>query len=176
MRKWLNVQIQRRIPVLFIISLPLSVCVAAIPAHSSASTRLLCNTVAQYSWAQNCTEQQGDGSPMVQALQAAMEGWNANNGFPCASINIDGNFGSATAGAVECLQDDKGLTDDSKVGPQTWGFLYGLLKHQYTDGNWSYWDTFHHPMYPWFRQWVPSGIWYVEGAAGSGTYTQMDWG
>jgi hypothetical protein len=173
MRSWLPASIKWRVLLPLMISLPLGVGVAAIPTAASAA---LCNTVAQNSWAGNCTEQQGDGSTMVQAIQATVMGWDVANGYPCASINIDSAFGSATTTAVKCYQRNNGLMSDGVVGPSTWASLQGLLKHQTTDGNWVYYDTFHHPTYPWFRQWAPSGIWYVEGSAGSGTYTQMTWG
>jgi hypothetical protein len=175
MRKSVNGRIRLRTPMMLVVSLSLAAFFMAIPTAASAQ---LCQALAQGSWAQNCTEQYGDAGPMVTGIQAAVSGWayNYSNGA-CPTVNIDGTFGTTTRTAVRCYQSHhSGLTVDGIVGPQTWASLQGLLKKQSTDGNWVYYDVFHHPTYPWFRQWAPSGIWYVEdNCAYCGNYEQMTW-
>ncbi len=40
------------------------------------------------------------------------------------TLDVDGNFGQGTLGQVKAFQRQKGLDDDGKVGPGTWGALF----------------------------------------------------
>lgn len=62
-----------------------------------------------------------NGDP-VKALQILLIG----NRYSCGSYGADGDFGSATKGAVEKYQRNNGLTADGIVGPKTWAKLLGL--------------------------------------------------
>lgn len=62
-----------------------------------------------------------NGDP-VKALQILLIG----NNCSCGSYGADGDFGSATKGAVEKYQRNNGLTADGIVGPRTWAKLLGL--------------------------------------------------
>lgn len=58
----------------------------------------------------------------VRALQMLLAGL----GYDLGKRGIDGDFGGATENAVECFQEDNGLTVDGQVGGQTWGKLLGI--------------------------------------------------
>jgi peptidoglycan hydrolase-like protein with peptidoglycan-binding domain len=64
------------------------------------------------------TVRQGSTGPAVQALQVQL----VKHG---SSISTDGDFGSATDGAVRSFQSAHGLTSDGIVGPATWQELLG---------------------------------------------------
>ena len=51
-------------------------------------------------------------------------------GYPCGYA--DGIFGRLTEFAVEQYQDEKGLTVDGVVGPQTWGSLFSEIGQMHT--------------------------------------------
>jgi peptidoglycan hydrolase-like protein with peptidoglycan-binding domain len=55
--------------------------------------------------------------PGVHALQQRLK----DLGF---SVDVDGNFGPGTFGAVSAFQRQKGLGADGKVGPNTWAALF----------------------------------------------------
>ena len=55
----------------------------------------------------------------VRGLQAQLVGY----GY---KIDVDGSYGPATENAVECYQEDNGLTVDGKAGPQTRKHMEGV--------------------------------------------------
>ncbi|WP_445321597.1 peptidoglycan-binding domain-containing protein [Nocardioides sp. GXZ039] len=61
---------------------------------------------------------QGDRGPAVQALQVQLN----KHG---SSLDTDGDFGPATAGAVQAFQSANGLDADGVVGQATWTTLLG---------------------------------------------------
>ena len=64
----------------------------------------------------------GSKGASVKALQILLIG----NGFSCGNCGADGDFGSATDGAVRKFQKAKGIGVDGIVGPATWGKLLGV--------------------------------------------------
>lgn len=64
----------------------------------------------------------GSKGKSVRALQLLLIG----NNCSCGSYGADGDFGSATKGAVEKYQRNNGLTADGVVGPKTWAKLLGM--------------------------------------------------
>lgn len=66
--------------------------------------------------------QKGSKGETVKALQILLIG----NGFSCGSYGSDGDFGSATDGAVRKYQKAKGIGVDGIVGPMTWAKLLGV--------------------------------------------------
>lgn len=61
----------------------------------------------------------GSTGESVKALQILLIGL----GYSCGKCGADGDFGSGTENAVECFQEDNGLTVDGQVGGQTWAAL-----------------------------------------------------
>ena len=74
--------------------------------------------------ADSCLPELAKGSKgkSVRALQLLLIG----NNCSCGSYGADGDFGSATKGAVEKYQRNNGLTADGVVGPKTWAKLLGM--------------------------------------------------
>lgn len=74
----------------------------------------------------------GDSGPTVEAIQYLLrqnganggENDNGSNDNDDGRIQVDGDFGGQTDGAVRSFQRDKGLTVDGIVGPETWGALF----------------------------------------------------
>lgn len=64
----------------------------------------------------------GDKSETVRAAQLLLIG----RGFRCGPWGADGEFGSATYGAVYQFQRARGLQIDGVIGPETWAALLGL--------------------------------------------------
>jgi hypothetical protein len=64
----------------------------------------------------------GSKGESVKALQILLIG----NGFSCGSYGTDGDFGSATDGAVRKFQKAKGIGVDGIVGKDTWSKLLGV--------------------------------------------------
>lgn len=68
----------------------------------------------------------GDGvsnpSEIVRAAQLLLIG----RGFRCGPWGADGEFGSATYGAVYQFQRARGLATDGEIGPMTWARLLGI--------------------------------------------------
>ena len=85
----------------------------AAPAPEKVETPVKCDLPELY---------KGCKGKSVRALQILLIG----NNCPCGSYGADGDFGSATKGAVEKYQRNNGLTADGVVGPKTWAKLLGL--------------------------------------------------
>jgi len=66
--------------------------------------------------------QKGSKGNSVKALQILLIG----NGYSCGSYGADGDFGSATDGAVRKFQKDKCIGVDGIVGTDTWSKLLGV--------------------------------------------------
>lgn len=64
----------------------------------------------------------GSKGASVKALQTLLIGY----GYSCGSYGADGDFGSATDGAVRKYQKDKGLTVDGIAGKNTMSSLLGV--------------------------------------------------
>lgn len=64
----------------------------------------------------------GSEGASVMALQILLIGY----GYSCGKAGVDGDFGSGTENALECFQEDNGLTADRKCGPKTWAKLLGM--------------------------------------------------
>ena len=68
----------------------------------------------------------GDGvgkpSEIVRSAQLLLIG----RGFRCGPWGADGEFGSATYGAVYLFQRARGLATDGVIGPETWAWLLGI--------------------------------------------------
>lgn len=69
----------------------------------------------------------GSTGDSVKALQILLKGY----GYDLGKWGADGDFGSATENAVECFQEDNGLTADGEVGGQTWAKLLGINESNY---------------------------------------------
>ena len=73
------------------------------------------------------TLRQGDGigcpNECVRAAQFLLIG----RGFRCGPWGADGEFGSATYGAVYQFQRAKGIAVDGVIGPESWGALLGVI-------------------------------------------------
>src|SRR5262249_38940660 len=83
---------------------------------------------------------------------------------PDCYVNQDGIFGPETVAAVKCFQRHNGLTVDGVVGPQTWTKMHGSLVKGGGVCDPNAWCNYIAAIYA-FRQWVPSGIWYVQSQA-----------
>lgn len=69
----------------------------------------------------------GSTGETVETLQILLKGRGYDLGtYGPKKDGIDGDFGGATENAVECFQEDNGLTVDGDVGGQTWAALLGL--------------------------------------------------
>jgi Putative peptidoglycan binding domain len=81
----------------------------------------------------------------------------------------DGIFGANTEHAVECFQNQHNLSPDGTVGSGTWAALQKTLTADPPDGNWYYYQTseYDDPGFVGFREWGPSGRWYVIDLAGN---------
>lgn len=68
----------------------------------------------------------GDGvgkpSEIVRSAQLLLIG----RGFRCGPWGADGEFGSATYGAVYLFQRDRGLATNGEIDPKTWAWLLGI--------------------------------------------------
>ena len=64
----------------------------------------------------------GSRGESVRAMQILLIGY----GYSCGKAGVDGDFGSGTENALECFQEDNGLTVDCKCGPKTWAKLLGM--------------------------------------------------
>jgi putative peptidoglycan binding protein len=158
-----------RVVLLLAIALPLGM-VATAPGTASARS---CNTTATYNWSNNCTVSEGNASNMVEAIQRVVSLYGIAHSYPaCDPGTIDGIFGTNTFNAVECFQRHTGLSVDGIVGPNTWGKLQSQLAKVQCDGDWCYYDDPNVIPSSYFRQWAPSGVWYVYGL--NGTYVQMN--
>ena len=65
---------------------------------------------------------EGDKGETVRAAQILLIG----RGFRCGPWGADGDFGSATFGAVYWFQQGRGLEQDGIIGPKTWAALLGV--------------------------------------------------
>lgn len=65
----------------------------------------------------------GNPSEIVRAAQLLLIG----RGFRCGPWGADGEFGSATYGAVYQFQRARGLSVDGVIGPETWAALLGVI-------------------------------------------------
>ena len=142
--------------------------ITAVITNPGTALARTCNTVATGDWSFNCTLQQGADSDMVVAIQLA-----ATLESPPCFPNVNGTFDENTTDEVVCFQNAMGLSPDGIVGPLTWEALQDELFHVDTDGNWSYWSYTgfcDSTSCAAFRQWVPSGIWYVK----FNTFEQMN--
>lgn len=128
--------------------------VLVAPGTALAVSPAACNTTATSSWTNNCTVSPGNISNMVVAIQYVVSGACGGSG-----LTIDGDFGASTEHAVMCFQNQHGLTPDGIVGPNTWGKLQNQLTPASVMGNWAYFNA--NGQGAVFRQWIPSGIWYV---------------
>lgn len=66
----------------------------------------------------------GDEGEAVRALQILLIG----RGYGCGRWGADGEFGTATEGAVKAAQHDAGIEEDGVAGPDTMGYLLGLME------------------------------------------------
>lgn len=66
----------------------------------------------------------GDEGAAVEALQILLIG----RGYGCGRWGADGEFGSATEGAVKAAQHDAGIEEDGVAGPDTFSYLLGLME------------------------------------------------
>lgn len=64
----------------------------------------------------------GDEGAAVEALQILLIG----RGYGCGRWGADGEFGSATEGAVKAAQHDAGIEEDGVAGPDTFSYLLGV--------------------------------------------------
>ncbi|MFM9368572.1 peptidoglycan-binding protein [Streptomyces sp. Da 82-17] len=94
---------------------PASAGTTAASATTTASTAV---STAASSWP---TLEEGASGAEVTALQHLLVAGGR-------SLDVDGRFGPATAGAVEAYQKAKGLSVDGVVGPDTWGKLTPTLR------------------------------------------------
>lgn len=162
-----------RLALLLAVALPLGAAIT-IPAAASAAS---CNTKATSSWSNNCTDAQGNASNMVIAIQTVLAMYHAAHSV-CSPGTIDGVFGANTNSAVRCFQSHTGLSVDGIVGPNTWSKLQSQLNTHFCDGSWCYYSDNTGGAISYgtaFRQWAPSGVWYVVKEAGvNETFVQMD--
>ena len=131
------------------------------PLTAAANT---CNTVATHSWANNCLQVEGNANNMVEGIQQVVKAYGILHSYPdCDPGSIDGIFGQSTFTAVECFQRHTGLHVDGQVGSQTWGKMQGELTEFTCSGDWCYYVVHNgqQTALDGFRQWTPSGVWYV---------------
>jgi len=136
---------------------------AASTTTSSAASADSCNTWATGSWTGNCELSLGSESDMVFAVQ-----WIVSGACGGSGLTVDGDFGTNTQHAVECFQNQHGLSADGVVGPDTWTALQNSLQFDYSDG--TGWDYYKATLYvnkgfDAVRQWESSGRWYTSGSS-----------
>ncbi len=122
-------------------------------------TAFACNSQATGSWSNNCTVSSGSVSNLVMGVQQMVNGFGS-----CGQLAVDGDFGPLTYKAVKCYQSDYGLSSDGIVGPITWGKMQSNLRRAARSGNWQYYSSYSGGSGN-FRQWVPTGAWYVMNNA-----------
>lgn len=89
------------------------------PARGSLGS----GTLLSPSWSNNCQISEGNISDYVYAFQTILN----DDSSLCGSLSVDGNFGSHTLAAVECLQRHFNLNPDGIVGTNTWNVLAQAL-------------------------------------------------
>ena len=131
---------------------------------SAAVSADSCDTWATGWWGDNCQVSLGSSSTMVLAVQYLVSGACGGGG-----LTYDGIFGANTEHAVECFQNQHNLSPDGTVGSGTWAALQKTLTADPPDGNWYYYQTseYDDPGFVGFREWGPSGRWYVIDLAGN---------
>lgn len=109
-----------------------------------------------YAWPR-CGKWVGPGYITKGGIVAAVQQMLVLQYYP-GSCPVDGYYGPKTEAAIKWWQQQKGLTVDGIVGPNTWRSLSSLLEvagdtGKYTEYTWSWFNY-----YPIFRYWHLQGF------------------
>jgi peptidoglycan hydrolase-like protein with peptidoglycan-binding domain len=151
--------------VLAVALIPAATVISSAPASAGS-----CSSDGS-DWTTFCTVSLGQSNNYVIAVQRIVTGWG------CSPGGIDGIFGTNTEAAVKCMQRKAGFPPDGQdgvVGPKTWSAMNAQTAECKQDGNWFYLASLGSGTACPYRQWLPSGQWYVIGL--HGTYVQIGFG